>query len=167
MIPVWVAIVIVGLMAVLLAGMWASFIATRLHRLNIRTDEAALSLDAALGRRAAVVSALWPELADEAEATERIAFDTSCTTDRALAENRFAMRIHDLDDESVTVNGARTLADAHTRVELAMRRHRSILRWLELNPTFRRRKSLCSLKNWLGSFPAPEASKYTVGFSVF
>ena len=140
MIPVWVAIVIVGLMAVLLAGMWASFIATRLHRLNIRTDEAALSLDAALGRRAAVVSALWPELADEAEATERIAFDTSCTTDRALAENRFAMRIHDLDDASVTVNGARTLADAHTRVELAMRFYNDAVsdtRTLRLRPLVR------------------------------
>lgn len=136
MIPVWVAIVIIGLMAVLLAGMWASFIATRLHRLNIRTDEAALSLDAALGRRAAVVSALWPELADEAEATERIAFDTSCTTDRALAENRFAMRIHDLDD----VNGARTLADAHTRVELAMRFYNDAVsdtRTLRLRPLVR------------------------------
>ena len=50
------------------------------------------------------------------------------------------MRIHDLDDDSVTVNGARTLADAHTRVELAMRFYNDAVsdtRTLRLRPLVR------------------------------
>ncbi|MEJ4112416.1 NUDIX hydrolase [Corynebacterium kroppenstedtii] len=140
MTPIWVVVLLVVVLVMTVTVMWASFIATRLHRLNIRTDEAALSLDAALGRRAAIVSVLWPELVNEAEATERILFDSSNTTDRALAENAFAAQIRKVNDGSGTANGARALADAQTRVELAMRFYNDAVsdtRTLRLRPLVR------------------------------
>ena len=43
--------------------LWAFFTAQRLNRLHIRTDSALQSLQAALDRRAAVVTAILPEAA--------------------------------------------------------------------------------------------------------
>lgn len=109
-------VLVLGIVA-LLMSLWASSIATRLNRLNIRTDEARLSLEAALGRRAAVVSALFPELA---ERTSRVEALDVMDPARPIKEHELAVLVRDK-AESLTAKQAAALADAQARVEMAIR----------------------------------------------
>ena len=61
-IPVWGFIVALVLILAIIAGVWASGMASRLNRLHIRTDSARVSLEGALHSRSSVISALQPEL---------------------------------------------------------------------------------------------------------
>lgn len=111
------AIEIVIILAVLLVlGMWALYTAQRLNSLHIRTDAALAQLEATLDRRAAVISALAPELeaiAARAESTELAQghFDERATRERELSAviaQRFESR-------------PPVLADAEGRIHLAHR----------------------------------------------
>ena len=111
------AVELVILFAILLVvGMWALFTAQRLNSLHIRTDAALAQLEATLDRRAAVVSALEPELehvAARAESTELVQghFDERTKRERELSA---AIAQH---------FGSRPalLADAEGRIHLAHR----------------------------------------------
>lgn len=108
--------VVIALAVLLILGMWALYTAQRLNSLHIRTDAALAQLEATLDRRAAVVSALAPELegiAARAEATELAqgSFDERATRERELSAaiaQRFEAR-------------PAVLADAEGRIHLAHR----------------------------------------------
>ena len=66
--------------------LWAFFTAQRLNRLHIRTDSALQSLQAALDRRAAVVTAILPEAAALASAAESVPLTSTSFRARASVE---------------------------------------------------------------------------------
>lgn len=110
-----IGVVIILALAIVL-GMWALYTAQRLNSLHIRTDAALAQLESTLDRRAAVVSALAPELegiAARAESTELAQgnFDERATRERELSaaiQQRFESR-------------PALLADAEGRIHLAHR----------------------------------------------
>lgn len=110
------AIVSLIVALIVLIAAWAYFTAQRLNRLYIRTDSLRQSLEAALNRRAAVISALAREesLVLSAEAAESIALSNSSLERRAAAERQ-------LDNEAHSLNSHPRVVDATTRVELATR----------------------------------------------
>lgn len=133
-------VIVLGL--VLVIAMWALLTAQRLNSLHIRTDAALAQLEATLDRRAAVVSALAPELehlAARAESTDLTQghFDERTTRERELSAaiaQRFDTR-------------PALLADAEGRIHLAHRfyneavsdtralRLRPAVKWLRLGGT--------------------------------
>ena len=81
---------VIALAVVLVIAMWALLTAQRLNSLHIRTDAALAQLEATLDRRAAVISALAPELqhlAARAESTDLTQgnFDERTTRERELS----------------------------------------------------------------------------------
>lgn len=133
---------VIALAVVLVIAMWALLTAQRLNSLHIRTDAALAQLEATLDRRAAVISALAPELqhlAARAESTDLIQgnFDERTTRERELSAaiaQRFETR-------------PALLADAEGRIHLAHRfyneavsdtralRLRPAVKWLRLGGT--------------------------------
>lgn len=133
-------VIVLGLLLVI--AMWALLTAQRLNSLHIRTDAALAQLEATLDRRAAVVSALAPELehlAARAESTDLTQghFDERTTRERELSAaitQRFDTR-------------PALLADAEGRIHLAHRfyneavsdtralRLRPAVKWLRLGGT--------------------------------
>lgn len=121
-IPWWAIVLVVLLMLVIIVIVVASATATRLNRMHIRTDLARSSLEAALGRRAAIVKVAFPELGPDLAKAEAIPVTASEPYARADAENRLSRRITELQqvrelDQAVAIE----LYDVHTRVELARR----------------------------------------------
>ena len=130
---------VIALAVVLVIAMWALLTAQRLNSLHIRTDAALAQLEATLDRRAAVISALAPELqhlAARAESTDLTQghFDERTTRERELSAaiaQRFETR-------------PALLADAEGRIHLAHRfyneavsdtralRLRPAVKWLRL-----------------------------------
>ncbi|RAV32715.1 hypothetical protein [Corynebacterium heidelbergense] len=113
--PLWVLLALVLLVLAVVAGMWASGIATRLNRLHIRTDSARISLEGALAARAAVIGAVQPELAGMSSQVSRVPLRATDMGARSDVENGMLRRLT-----------AETLAhpafvDASTRVDLAAR----------------------------------------------
>ena len=133
---------VIALAVVLVIAMWALLTAQRLNSLHIRTDAALAQLEATLDRRAAVISALAPELqhlAARAESTDLTQghFDERTTRERELSAaiaQRFETR-------------PALLADAEGRIHLAHRfyneavsdtralRLRPAVKWLRLGGT--------------------------------
>ena len=133
---------VIALAVVLVIAMWALLTAQRLNSLHIRTDAALAQLEATLDRRAAVISALAPELqhlAARAESTDLTQgnFDERTTRERELSAaiaQRFETR-------------PALLADAEGRSHLAHRfynaavsdtralRLRPAVKWLRLGGT--------------------------------
>ena len=133
---------VIALALVLVIAMWALLTAQRLNSLHIRTDAALAQLEATLDRRAAVISALAPELqhlAARAESTDLTQgnFDERTTRERELSAaiaQRFETR-------------PALLADAEGRIHLAHRfyneavsdtralRLRPAVKWLRLGGT--------------------------------
>lgn len=107
------AIIVAVIIAVVLS--WASSTAQRLHRLHIRTDAARQSLQAALDRRAAVFSALYPQLADVAAAAEAIFLEYDRFAARAEAERSLSQEINNLPQLPPAI------IDAEARLQLAHR----------------------------------------------
>lgn len=109
----WLIVLIILVVAALL---WAYFTAQRLNRLHIRTDAARRSLEAALNRRAAVLSALEPGAGKVADRAEAIDLTYGNFRERAAAERAVT--------EAVAALGAEPparIVDANVRVELALR----------------------------------------------
>lgn len=79
--------------------LWAFFTAQRLNRLHIRTDSALQSLQAALDRRAAVVTAILPEAAALASAAESVPLTSTSFRARASVERSLTERISALESQ--------------------------------------------------------------------
>lgn len=136
MMSTWILVVVLIVAVLALFSVWASSIARRLHRLNIRTDAALLSLDGALGRRAAVVSAIWPELTPLARRAQSIPMSRSA--ERLAAEHELAQAIPDTPE--INARAAAAVADVQVRVELAIRFYNEAVldtRNLRLRPVVR------------------------------
>ena len=147
-----VAGLVLALVALLLAAMWAYQTAHRLDRLHVRYDLSWQALDGALARRAVVARAVavdaygaGPEgtrlraLADTAEQASRAG--------REAAENELSAALGRVDPVSLPAALVAELADAEARVTLARRFHndavrdtlalreRRPVRWLRLGGT--------------------------------
>jgi len=104
--------------ALTLCAAWAFNTAQRLNRLHIRLDRSRDALQAALDRRCAVVSVLFPELAALAAQTEQIPLTATDLQRRLSQETQLTEALR----ERVGQNPwPPQLQDAHTRVELALR----------------------------------------------
>ncbi|MGH3871227.1 MAG: NUDIX hydrolase [Pseudonocardiaceae bacterium] len=140
-------VVVTGLMITAVSAMSA---ATRLDRLQVRTDAAWAALDSALCRRARAVSALDGVLAGGSAlcwAAEAVLQTTASAVPHATreeVENELSRALVLLDRAALEPAYARRLADAEQRVmiarrvyndavrdTLALRSHRSV-RWLRL-----------------------------------
>ncbi len=120
--PLWVVVLAVVLFVVLIVAVSASATATRLNRMHIRTDLARASLEASLGRRAAVARATFPQLSGLVANAEAIPVTARNTNRRADAENELTRAIVKLAAEQPPERAlAIELSDVHTRVELARR----------------------------------------------
>ncbi|ALA67319.1 NUDIX hydrolase [Corynebacterium lactis] len=120
--PLWVIVLAVALFLALLLAVVASATATRLNRMHIRTDLARASLEAALGRRAAVARATFPELSPAVAKAEAAPVSARELNRRADAENELTREIVRLSERRPPERAfAIELADVHTRVELARR----------------------------------------------
>lgn len=152
-VPVWGVVLVVALIIVLVVGLMASSTATRLNRMHIRTDLARSSLEAALGRRAAVARAAYPELAGVVSRAESIPIRASNTGQRADVENELTRRIMMLYEEHpVERTLAIELADAHTRLELARRFYNDAV----TDTKALRARPLVRLLRLAGTAPEPE-----------
>lgn len=121
-VPIWGVILTLALIVVLVVGLIASSTATRLNRMHIRTDLARASLEAALGRRAAVARTAYPELSNAIARAESTPIGANHTGQRADAENDLTRRILTMVEEQPPERTlAIELSDAHTRLELARR----------------------------------------------
>ena len=100
--------------------LWAFFTAQRLNRLHIRTDSALQSLQAALDRRAAVVTAILPEAAALASAAESVPLNSTSFRARASVERSLTERISALESQ-LSSQAAVLLSDSTARVQLARR----------------------------------------------
>lgn len=143
---------VVLLVVVLLAAMWAYQTAHRLDRLHVRYDLSWQALDSALARRAVVARAVAVEaygagpegkrLAALADAAER-----APRTAREAGENELSAALALVDAASLPAALVAELADAEARVTLARRFHndavrdtlalreRRPVRWLRLGGT--------------------------------
>ncbi|QPK82471.1 hypothetical protein G7Y29_06075 [Corynebacterium qintianiae] len=110
----WVALAA----AVALVLLWAYLTAQRLDRLHIRVDRSRDALQAALDRRCAVIAATVPEFAARARAAEAVRLTPRDVTTRCGIED--ALR-GDVDKHAPAAATSRDLADADTRVMLALR----------------------------------------------
>lgn len=148
-------LLVLVVVVVLLAGLWAYGTAHRLDRLHVRLDSAWLALDAALSRRALVARTLalggpatlsgsttLSGLATLASAAER-----TDPPNRESVENALSTALAEVALDTLAPQLAAELADAQTRVllarrfhndavrdTLALRRRRSV-RWLRLGGT--------------------------------
>lgn len=109
------AIYILIAIALTVALLWAYFTAQRLNRMHIRTDAARENLRASLDRRAAVIGATVPELAEAARAVEQMGLGATEINERCEKEAALAKLIAGLE------NPPRALGEAEVRVELAQR----------------------------------------------
>ena len=111
------AIEVVILLAIaIIIAMWALFTAQRLNSLHIRTDAALAQLEATLDRRAAVVSALAPELAPLASRAESTELAQGHFDERTTRERELSAAIAQRFDTRPAL-----LADAEGRIHLAHR----------------------------------------------
>ncbi|MCT1413551.1 hypothetical protein M3D57_03420 [Corynebacterium sanguinis] len=111
MLAVMAAVVVVVLF-------WAYLTAQRLDRLHIRVDRSRDALQAALDRRCAVIAATIPEVAERARAAERVRLTPRDVATRCEVED--ALR-GDVDKQGPAHANGRDLAEADTRVALALR----------------------------------------------
>lgn len=110
------AIVLI-LVALTVAGLlWVVFTAQRLNRLHIRTDSARHALEAALNRRAAVASAIYPELRSTAQQVEDIGLDYHSFEQRADKERQLAAALRGVEGDR-----PEAIIDAEVRLQLAQR----------------------------------------------
>lgn len=120
--PWWVLLLIIAAVVIIVVVVVASSTATRLNRMHIRTDLARSSLEAALGRRAAVARASYPQLTAVVAKAEALPITASEPFPRADAENELTRHLLALrDDDSISEQLKIELYDVHTRVELARR----------------------------------------------
>ena len=152
-IPWWGIVLFIMLMVVLVVSLIASATATRLNRMHVRTDLARASLEAALGRRAAIVRVAFPELGPDLAQAEAIPITASEPYARADAENTLSRRISELQggrelDKAVAIE----LYDVHTRVELARRFYNDAV----TDTQALRRLPLVKMLRLAGTAPQPE-----------
>ncbi|KHO28524.1 hypothetical protein [Corynebacterium minutissimum] len=133
-------VIVLGL--VLVIAMWALLTAQRLNSLHIRTDAALAQLEATLDRRAAVVSALAPELENLAARAESTDLTQGHFDERTTRERELSAAIAQRFDTRPAL-----LADAEGRIHLAHRfyneavsdtralRLRPAVKWLRLGGT--------------------------------
>lgn len=133
-------VIVLGL--VLVIAMWALLTAQRLNSLHIRTDAALAQLEATLDRRAAVVSALAPELENLATRAESTDLTQGHFDERTTRERELSAAIAQRFDTRPAL-----LADAEGRIHLAHRfyneavsdtralRLRPAVKWLRLGGT--------------------------------
>lgn len=114
-IPVWGFIVAVVLILAIVAGVWASGLASRLNRLHIRTDSARVSLEGALHSRSSVVATLQPELGQDVAHVNRVALRATDMGARSEAENELLSEL----DSQVWTNP--NFLEASAKVDLAAR----------------------------------------------
>ena len=119
--------------------LWAYSIAHRLDRLHIRVDQAAIKLEAALNRRAAVIALVVPDLAEAAGKVEAVGLTTVTVPARRDVEDALMRALCDTithplnatEGDSVAdvvadsgqdrMSDNPVLVDANERVELAVR----------------------------------------------
>ncbi|WP_408925657.1 hypothetical protein ACKFRT_02720 [Corynebacterium sp. YSMAA1_1_F7] len=114
-IPVWGFIVALVLILAIIAGVWASDMASRLNRLHIRTDSARVSLEGALHSRSSVISALQPELGQDVAKVNRVALRATDMGARSGAENEL------LSELNPEVWSNSSFLEASAKVDLAAR----------------------------------------------
>ena len=135
---VWWVIFAVALTAL---ALWAQSTATRLDRLHIRLDRSRDALQAALDRRCAVIAATMPELAPVARAAEEVRMGPRDMASRLDRETDLGAQVAaHLEHGAVTAAAQRDLADADTRVMLALRFYNDAVadtRALRLRPAVR------------------------------
>ena len=120
--PWWVLLLIIAAVVIIVVVVIASSTATRLNRMHIRTDLARSSLEAALGRRAAVARASYPQLSGFVAKAESLPISSNEPFARADAENELTRHLLALrDDDSIPEQLKIERYDVHTRVELARR----------------------------------------------
>lgn len=135
---VWWVVLAVTLTAL---ALWAQSTATRLDRLHIRLDRSRDALQAALDRRCAVIAATLPELAAVARAAEEVRMGPRDLASRLDRETQLGalVGVH-LEQGPVAATAQRQLADADTRVMLALRFYNDAVadtRALRLRPAVR------------------------------
>ncbi|MBV7295349.1 NUDIX hydrolase [Corynebacterium sp. TAE3-ERU12] len=122
--PVWVLFLAIVVVIAVIAGVLASAAAQRLNRMHVRCDLARASLEAALGRRAAVARAAYPELGQLVQSAESQPLTAADPGLRADAENRLTAAIEDIAPErtdELSPAVVRELNEARVRVDLARR----------------------------------------------
>lgn len=120
--PWWLLLLVIVAVVIILVVVVASSMATRLNRMHIRTDLARSSLEAALGRRAALARASYPQLSVYAAKAESLPITASEPFARADAENELTRHLIALrDDDTIPEQLKIRLYDVHTRVKLARR----------------------------------------------
>ncbi len=118
----WVVAFILVAIVVTFIAIVVSSLASRMHRINIRTDLARISLESTLGRRAAVVRAAYPELTPDVARAESILLTADAPAARVDAENAVATKLRRLMAENPPEPAmAIELQDVRTRVELSRR----------------------------------------------
>ncbi|MEJ5919740.1 MULTISPECIES: NUDIX hydrolase [unclassified Corynebacterium] len=121
-VPVWAVVLCILLVVLAFVGLIASATATRLNRMHIRTDLARSALEAALGRRAAIARATYPELAEMTTKAEALRLTADDPFARVDAENQLTAQLTQLVEKQCPEPAlAIELHDAYTRVELARR----------------------------------------------
>lgn len=151
--PWWALALIIAAFVVVLLAVVASATATRLNRLHIRTDLARASLAAALGRRAAVARATYPQLVSLVAAAEATEYSARQMALRADAENEVTRALVRLvEQEPPSRQFAIELHDAHTRLELARRFYNDAV----TDTVALRRRPLVRLLYLSGTAPEPQ-----------
>lgn len=114
---IWLAVAVI--FTVLIA--WMYFTAQRLNRLHIRTDRARSSLQAALDRRAALMSVLVPAASHLARQAENIALNYESFDRRAALERQLNDLLYDFFAAAGDAPTNVMLVDATAKVQLATR----------------------------------------------
>lgn len=109
-------IVLVVVVLAVAATLWVVFTAQRLNRLHIRTDSARQALEAALNRRVAVASAIYPELRPIAQQAEDIGLGYHSFEQRADKERQLAAALRGIKGDR-----PEAIVDAEVRLQLAQR----------------------------------------------
>lgn len=154
-IPVWALLAAILVVALAILVLLASSMAQRLNRMHVRCDLARASLEAALGRRAAVTRAAFPDLAGLAGAAEALPLTAAEPGPRADAENRLAAALSAALDEAgaaVPAPVALEVNDARTRVDLARRFYNDAV----TDTRALRRRRLVRALRLAGTAPSPE-----------
>ncbi|WP_245531610.1 hypothetical protein [Corynebacterium capitovis] len=139
---------------------WAYATTQRLDRLHIRLDRSRDALQAALDRRCAVIAACYPDLASRARRVEEVRLRPRNVLDRLAAEDELRAA---LERQEASSSGKADLADADTRVSLALRFYNEAVadtRALRLNPVVRtlRLGGTAAMPQFCALRHAPESS---------
>ena len=147
-----ITLLAVGVLVVLVVGLWLAATANRLDRLHVRTDAAWAALDAALARRAVVARAVAAAIRMEDVGADRLRAEAeraeqTVRDEREEAENRLSLQLAAVDRAKLPLALAAELLDAEHRVVIARRVHndavrdtltqrrRRLVRWLKLAGT--------------------------------